>query len=475
MRRTAHPIPGGPIPASSGAPAWALAGLSLVMLLSSLGTSVANVALPTLEVTFGASFGQVRWVVLAYLLVVTTLVVSAGRLGDLMGRRRLLLAGVGTFTCSSAVGAAAPELWMLIVARGLQGAGAAAMMALSLAFVADTVPEGRTGRAMGLLGSASAVGTALGPSLGGLLIAAFDWRAIFLLNVPLGLLALGLAHRHLPADRPLDGGRRPRFDLAGTHLLILTLGAYALAMTSPSARVTTVLIVAGIAGAVLLVRTERRAEAPLISGAVLRDPVLGPGLVTSAVVSTVMMATLVVGPFHLSRALGLGPAQVGLVMSAGPALVALSGVPAGRIADRLGAPRVTRAGLVGMAAGTLLLSLIPPAFGVPGYLGPILLVTLGYALFQTANNTAVMAGSDAERRGATSGMLNLSRNLGLITGAAVMGTVFARFSGAVAVSDAAPHDVAAGMRATFVLATVLIAGATVVSVRGDARSTDVGS
>jgi MFS family permease len=155
----------------------------------------------------------------------------------------------------------------------------------------------------------------------------------------------------------------------------------------------------------------------------------------------------VVGPFHLARALGLGPALVGLVMSAGPAVVALSGVPAGRIADRLGARRVTVAGLAGMAGGTLLLALLPARSGVAGYLAPIVVVTLGYALFQTANNTAVMAGAHADRRGVTSGMLNLSRNLGLITGASVMGAVF----------------VATGMRATFAVATVLVVAAIVVA------------
>ncbi|MGE0027481.1 MAG: MFS transporter [Thermoleophilia bacterium] len=421
-------------------PRWALAGLALAMLLSSLGTSVANVALPTLEEAFGAPFGAVQWVVLAYLLAVTTLVVGAGRLGDLVGRRRLLVGGIATFTAASAACAAAPALWLLVAARAVQGVGAAAMMALTLAFVAEAVPRGRTGAAMGLLGSTSAIGTALGPSLGGALIAGPGWRAIFLVNVPLGLLALHLAHRHLPADRARSAAGRPRFDVAGTALLAVALGAYALAMTAGGAGPLAAGLLVAAAAAGLLAVAERRAEAPLISAALLRDGVLRAGVATSAIVSTVMMATLIVGPFHLSRALGLGPALVGLVMSAGPAVVAISGVPAGRIADRLGARPVTLAGLAGMAVGTLLLAVLPARLGVAGYLGPIVVVTLGYALFQTANNTAVMAGAPADLRGVTSGMLNLSRNIGLVTGASVMGTVFAL----------------AGMHATFAVAAALI-------------------
>jgi MFS family permease len=161
---------------------WALVSLSLSMLLSSLGTSITNVALPTLAAAFAASFQHVQWVVLAYLLATTTLIVSVGRLGDLTGRRRLLLAGIVLFTAASVLCGVAPSLWLLIAARGVQGFGAAIMMALTMAFVGETVPKAQTGSAMGLLGTMSAIGTALGPSLGGVLIAAGGWRAIFLIG-----------------------------------------------------------------------------------------------------------------------------------------------------------------------------------------------------------------------------------------------------------------------------------------------------
>src|SRR6185312_14172349 len=167
---------------------WALAGLSLSMLLSSLGTSIANVGLPTLAQAFNASFQDVQWIVLAYLLAITTLIVSVGRLGDIIGRRRLLLAGIALFTLASILCGLAPSLSLLIAARALQGLGAGVMMTLALAFVGETVPKERTGSAMGLLGTMSAVGTALGPSLGGMLIAASGWQAIFLVIVPLGIV-----------------------------------------------------------------------------------------------------------------------------------------------------------------------------------------------------------------------------------------------------------------------------------------------
>ncbi|MFD9335444.1 MFS transporter [Streptomyces sp. NPDC060028] len=436
-----------------------LAGLSLSMLLSSLGTSIANVALPTLAQAFSASFQQVQWIVLAYLLAITTVIVSVGRLGDLLGRRRLLLAGILLFTAASVLCGLAPSLWLLIAARAAQGLGAAVMMALTMAFIGETVPKERTGSAMGLLGTMSAVGTALGPSLGGALTSGLGWRAIFLVNAPLGLATFLLAHRHLPADRRDPGAGGAGFDRAGTLLLALTLAAYALAMTlgrGSFGPLNAALLSAAVFGVVLFVRAEARAASPLIRLATFRDPVLSASLATSALVSTVMMATLVVGPFYLSRTLGLEEALVGLVLSAGPLVAALTGVPAGRVVDRFGAPRTTLAGLLAIAAGAFALSMTPQSLGVPGYLGPIVVVTAGYAVFQTANNTAVLADVGPDRRGVVSGMLNLSRNLGLITGASVMGAVFALASATTDVTTAGPGAVATGMRITFAVAAVLI-------------------
>lgn len=427
------------------------------MLLSSLGTSIANVALPTLAQAFTASFQEVQWIVIAYLLAITTLIVSVGRLGDITGRRRLLLAGIVLFTVASALCGVAPTLWLLIAARAAQGLGAAIMMALTMAFVGETVPKAKTGSAMGLLGAMSAIGTALGPSLGGLLIAELGWRTIFLVNVPLGILTFCLAHRTLPVDR--REAKTDRAGALGTLLLALTLAAYALAMTigrGSFGSLNLALLVAAVVGVGLFVLAEVRAASPLIRLAMFRDPGFTASLTTSALVSTVMMATLVVGPFYLSRALGLDAALVGLVLSVGPLVAALTGLPAGRIADRFGAGRMTIVGLMGIAGGSFILSMMPSTFGIPGYIAPMVIITAGYALFQTANNTAVMRDIRPDQRGVISGMLNLSRNLGLITGASVMGAVFALASGTIDITTAHPEVVATGTRVTFAVAAVLI-------------------
>jgi EmrB/QacA subfamily drug resistance transporter len=437
------------------------------MLLSSLGTSIANVGLPTMAQAFDASFQDVQWIVLAYLLAITTLIVSVGRLGDITGRRRLLLAGVVVFTVASVLCGVAPTLWLLVAARAVQGVGAAIMMALTIAFVGETVPKARTGSAMGLLGTMSAVGTALGPSLGGVLIAGLGWRAVFLVNVPLGILTFLLAYRTLPVDRREPKTDRAGFDTMGTLVLTLTLATYALAMTigrGTFGALNMVLLLAALFGAGIFVLAEIRASSPLIALAMFRDPTLSAGFVMSALVSTVMMVTLVVGPFYLSLALGLDAALVGIVLSVGPLVVALTGVPAGRMTDRIGGERMAFVGLMGIATGSFILSIMPTLVGISGYLAPIVAITIGYALFQTANNTLVMADVSPSQRGVISGILNLSRNLGLITGSSAMGAVFAFASGTIDISTARPEAVAIGMRVTFAVAGVLIVLALIIAV-----------
>ncbi|RQO45024.1 MFS transporter [Pseudomonas sp. KBW05] len=378
----------------------ALFSLSLSMLLASLGTSIANVGLPSLVLAFDASFQAVQWVVLAYLLAITAVIVSAGRLGDRLGRRRLLLAGLLLFALACGLCAMAPSLHWLIAARVLQGLGAAIMMAMTLGMVGDTVSKERTGRVMGLLGTLSAVGTAMGPSVGGVLLSLWSWRALFLLGAPLGLLAAALAYRYLPNE--------------------------------PGAR----------------------AAVPLWSA--LASPGLRAGLGMSALVSAVMMATFVVGPFYLSRGLGLAPAWMGLVMAVGPCVAAVTGVPAGHLTDRLGSPPMTLLGLAIMAVGALALAL---AGGLLAYLGALVLLTSGYSLFQAANNTAVMRDVEGPRRGTVSGLLNLSRNIGLIFGASALGAVFAWATPDII--RATPQSVAFGLHTTFAVAVglILLAGA----------------
>ncbi len=436
----------------------ALASLSLVVLLSSIGTSIANVAVPSLAVAFGASFGEVQWVVLAYLLAATCVIVAVGSLGDRFGQRRLLLWGVLIFTIASALCAVAPTLPALIAARAVQGVGAAIIMALALAMARAAAGDGKVGRAMGVMASTSAVGTALGPVIGGILLDVAGWRAMFVALVPAGAAALLLLRRHFATDRRESRAIPASFDVTGALLLALTLVCYALAMTMGRGSFgagNVVLLLLSLLGAALFVAVEARASVPLVQLARLRDRVLRTALIANVAVSFVMMSTLVIGPFHLSRVFGFGPAQIGLAMALGPLLVAMLGVPAGHAADRLGGARASLAGLAIIVAGSLAMVGAAADYGIAGYLIPVAVITIGYAMFQASNNMVVMTRVRREESGAMSGMLNLSRNLGLISGASVMAAIFAGAAGTDNLALAAGDAIAAGTRTSFAVAAAL--------------------
>lgn len=388
-------------PVSRKAQTGITVALALAMLLASLGTSIANIALPTLVEAFSAPFAQVQAVVVAYLAALTISVVIAGRLGDRYGLKPALVGGLTVFAAASLLCAVAPNLWLLIGARTLQGIGAAFLMTLAMALMRQTAGEARVGRAMGLLGTVSALGTALGPSLGGLLIPVMGWPGVFWVQVPLAVLALVLSVTKLPDESAKGKGR----------------------------------------------------SASLWS---MMDGSLAPSLAVNMLVAAVMMTTLVVGPFYLSLGLGLEAKQVGFIMAAGPAIAIFSGVPSGRLVDVWGSGRVLAIGLILLTAGALLLAFVPNMMGVIGYLLSIIVLTPGYQLFQAANNTAALADVPKDRRGTVSGALNLSRNVGLIAGASLMGAIFASGVGTREFTSATASDIAAGMRLTFLLASAMM-------------------
>jgi len=436
----------------------AVGSLSLALLMTALDTSLTNTSLPALARAFGGSFANAQWIVLAYLLAVTSLTVVAGRLGDVVGRRRLFLTAVALFTLTSAICAVVPSLWWLVAARAVQGACAAAMMALAFALVGD-IPKVRPERVMGRLAAMSAIGTTLGPVVGSV-VWQFPPGVIFLVNVPLGSAAFALALRYVPRDSR-RASESASFDVAGTLLLAASLLAYAFSVTrggGPWTPLNATLLVGTIVGAGAFVLTESRAESPLVPVAMFRDSVLSVSLTTSALVATVVTATLIVGPFYLSRGLGLGDTHAGIVLSTGPAGAAITASVAGRLVEHLGATRAAVAGLMVMAFGGALLALLPSAAAIPGYVVPLVVMTSGYATFQTANNTAALAGA-RDRRGVVAGLLTLSRHVGQITGASAMGAVFLHATGATELSSASGEAIAAGMRGTLAVATLLIASA----------------
>ena len=303
----------------------------------------------------------------------------------------------------------------------------------------------------------SAIGTALGPSLGGVLVDALGWQAPFLVLAVAGAI-VSIPALRLPRaatnTRPTTG-----LDLPGALMLSITLTACALAMTGPDnpfSMTRGLLVLLAVTGAGAFVLIERRSAAPVVDLAVFRDLAISRSLFMNLLVSAGMMATLVVGPFYLTYAFDLNGVFVGLVMSVGPATAALAGIPAGWITDRYGSSRTLVIGLSEMIAGFLCLAFLPGFLGVPGYLLSLVLLTPGFQLFLAANNTAVMLSAPGDRRGMISGMLGLSRNLGFMAGTAVMGALFAAVAGTPEIALASPRQVSIAFTVTFVTAAGLM-------------------
>ncbi|AVH45304.1 MFS transporter [Agrobacterium tumefaciens] len=388
--------------------------LSLATGLASLGTSIVNIALPDLARAFSEPLPQVQAVTVAYLASLTVCVVVAGRLADRLGAKAMLVLGLVLFALATGLCAAAPSLSVLIAARTFQGAGAAFLMTLAMALMRQTTGETQIGRAMGLLGTVSAIGTALGPSLGGLLIPLSGWRAILWVQLPPAAVALILAVSFLPRDARLVDSRAPS----------------------------------------------------LWS---VMDRSLAGNLLVNVLVAAIMMTTLVVGPFYLSLGLGLTVPEVGAVMAIGPVISIVSGVPSGRLVDAWGSGRMLVIGLALLGVGALMLAIVPGTIGVAGYVLSIIVLTPGYQLFQAANNAAALADVAKDRRGTVSGLLGLSRNIGLIAGASAMGLVFALGVGTTDVTEASALAIASGMRLTFLIAGAGAVAAFVVAVFGPGR------
>jgi len=427
-----------------------LAALAGAILLASLGISIATVALPSLASAFSAGVQQVQWVVLAYLLAVTAVIVVAGRMGDLYGNRQVLIGGILLFTLASIGCAVAPTLGWLIAGRAVQGLGAATLMALPLSIAKTLIAKERLGTSMGLLGTMSAIGTALGPSVGGILIGEFGWRSVFMLLALGGSGLLVLAVTGIGKTAPT--GNSARIDWAGSAWLSVALLCFALSASGGRVGVNIapwMLLLLATAALLIFIRTELVVPHPLIPVALARGRGIATSLSMNLVVATIMMSTLVVGPLFLSFGLGLSEAGTGLVMAAGPCAAALSGAPAGRLADRFGTDRTLLAGLLLASVGLCGFALLPILIGIPGYILAMVLMTPGFQLFLAANNTAAMNLAAEAHRGVLSGLLGLSRNLGLMTGASLLPLLFASLLNSRTLADNSAATISNAFSATF--------------------------
>lgn len=420
---------------------WAvLAVLCLGLFMILLDGTIVNIAIPHIQTAFKTSFSNIEWVMNAYILTFAVLLVTLGRFGDLWGRRRLFIAGLTLFTAGSLACGLAPTIGALIAFRVAQGAGGAAMMPATLSIIAAVFPAGKRGAAMGVWGGVSGLATAIGPTLGGVLVQyatwpslAGSWRWIFLVNLPIGVAGVLLALRLVPESK--NPTAVETLDLPGVGLISAALFCLTFALIEGQrygwTSATIVSLFAGAAlGFGLFYWREHRVRQPLIDFSLFRSLNFAAGNVTGLLLSAAMMGAFFTIPIFLQSVLGFTAIKAGLVMVPMSVVIIFAAPAAGTLSDRLGSKWIVAVGMLMLAFGLAWMAgLVPgvakisPATTPMSLLVPFILSGIGIGLAVAPVTSAVMATAPRDRVGNASGVLSTMRQVGSLMGIAVLGAV----------------------------------------------------
>ncbi len=427
--------------------------------MGQLDASIVTLAFPTLQRQFHANLASVEWVALSYLVVLIASLTAVGRLADMIGRKLLYTYGFVAFAAASAACGFAPGLGWLIGFRAVQAIGAAMLQANSVALITNAVPQHRIGHALGVQGAAQALGLALGPTVGGLLIGSLGWRWIFFVNVPIGIVGTTAGWFFLPRSRDL-AARRP-FDAAGLALFVpavatglvgLSFGEHA-GFGSPG---IVAALVACAFFATLFYLHERRIEAPMLDLALFRVTAFRAGTAASLLSYLVMFGLLFVVPFVLENTRHLSPTSAGLALTALPAALAVVAPFAGRHALSARAGTLAGAGLLAVAVALATAAITAPGIGL--MVAVLAVVGAGLGAFMSPNNAAIMHAAPRLQSGQAAGVLNTTRGLGTALGVAVTATIYGAVAGHSHLTTAA--QTMSGFRvAAAVLAALAVVGA----------------
>ena len=406
---------------------WVLVALGTGTFMSALDGSVVNTILPVVQNRFQCGLETIQWVVTVYLLIVSGLLLTFGRFGDLYGHRRVCASGFVLFVLGSALCGIATTATALIAARGFQAIGAAMIFATSPAILTSAFPAEQRGQALGMQATMTYLGLAVGPSLGGWLTDAYGWPMVFYINVPVGLVAWTACLRFIPADS--KHGHRESFDVPGAAIFMAGLSALLLALNkghdwrwnSPS---ILTLAVGALALLAVFVQVERKVRFPMLDLSLFRNTLFS-GSVISALLnytSTAMVTFLM--PFYLIKGLGWTPSKAGLLLTVQPLLMATASPISGAVSDRISNPRlpaIAGMGILALAAGWLAClrtdsGWLHIAFGLAA-------VGLGTGMFISPNNSSLMGAAPLHRRGIAAGIMATARNVGMVLGVGLAGAI----------------------------------------------------
>ena len=464
----------------SGTAVLVMAGLAVMV--GSLDSAL-NIAFPDLTVDFELDVTAIQWMVVSYVLTYASLLLPIGRVADRWGHRRVLVVGLVVSTVAFALAGGAPSYAWLFAARVVQGVGVACIFSSTPALITLSVSSQRRGQALGVFQMSAAIGLALGPIVGGLLVRAVGWRGVFWFRVPLALLLLVIIVTR-PSSKDRDAVDDRPLDALGAGLFVVGIGALLLSLSLGrsagwgSLRVL-VAVVLGSAAVAAFIAIERRAVAPLVDLKLFGYPGFGLANVLNLLANATMFGVWLLVPFYLVDILGFGTIVGGMMLTVMPAAIALLAPLAGRLADRLGTAPVSSVGLFVEALGLAIASRLGAETSVVWLLVALAVIGAGLGIFQVPNMSFVMGSIPRTSQGVAGGMTQMMRTAGVVIGVSVTALLFAArraASGSTAsISEIDPTWVAA-FNDVFVASAAVCGLAAVVSLRrrrADVRRADI--
>ncbi|MBU3918023.1 MFS transporter, partial [bacterium] len=406
---------------------FTLIATGMGIFLCTVDGSIVNVALPTLVPALKTDFSVIQWVVLGYLLTVSTLMLSIGRLGDMIGKKPLYTAGFVIFTAGSVLCGSASSVYFLIVFRIIQALGSALIMALGMAIVTEAFPPSERGKALGISGTIVSVGIAIGPSLGGIIMTFLSWRWIFLVNLPIGIVG---TYAVIKFVQPGNVEGKQKFDFMGSLLMFFSILSLLLGLTIGQQKgfnQPLIFILFGICllTLVLFAIAESRIKQPMINLLFFKNSLFSINLTNGFIAFIGVSGTIILLPFYLQNILQYQTIIVGLLLCVVPVALGISSPIAGILSDRFGTRLISTLGLVVVFIGFYMASSLNENTTAIGYIIRLLPLGIGMGIFQSPNNSAIMGSVPKEHLGISSGLVSLSRTLGQTVGVAVLGTLWA--------------------------------------------------
>jgi EmrB/QacA subfamily drug resistance transporter len=391
--------------------------------LATIDSSIVNISLPTLVVELKSDFATVQWVVLAYLLTITALLLGVGRLADIIGKKVLCIAGFFVFLLGSLLCGLSQTAGLLIASRVLQAIGASLLMALGPALLAEGFPPEERGKALGISGLAVSLGIILGPTLGGLILGTLSWHWIFFVNLPVGLIGIPIAIRSLPSSLKRRG---EKFDFWGAILLLIALSSLLFSLTfsqslgfSNSLTIGLFIIFVFFIG--IFIKVELSTKQPVIDLTLFQNSLFSVNLITGLLTFIANSGTIFLIPFYLQNVLKYSPETAGLLLAVFPITLGITGPISGWLSDRFGFRLLTVVGLAILAFGYFGMVSLSVDTTWPGFIFALFPLGIGMGVFQSPNNSAILGTASNHRLGVVSGLLAITRTLGQTAGIAIIG------------------------------------------------------